>query len=356
MCVCVCVIILSCKKNEELITNTTPNAIPHWAQPTESDVKNFVEQMKSTSNLELRTNYSAAQALVLLNHGLNYQYCRNQEPDASVTYQFIDTLSVTLNQDGSISESNLNTLYAAIATTAGTHFYQQTDTTKRPFAFDINYVGTPVNNVQLVESTFQMVSGLGGGQPHYPYNTGNTWWFYQNYGACPNQNINTFDVCDILRFDLNKNEAYHNKFGGYYFTGKQAVCFFVGNGHNCYGAFEVPLNGFASKTINGNALLNPNDVTYADNWYDFLVFHLFPTPNYHVCLNDSELNYYYQSNKQLAISENPQDKVLGLFEIGWDIIPSGDPPKLSEALLANYYTLNCITIDTDGDELPDGGN
>jgi hypothetical protein len=96
-------------------------------------------------------------------------------------------------------------------------------------------------------------------------------------------------------------------------------------------------------------LLNPNDPTPNDNWYDYLLFHNTEWySNYHLCLTQSEINFHYQEMAALSVDHCPQGKVAGKHEVGSQLLIGSQSKATWFALMrVDYFTRNIITSEGD---------
>lgn len=156
----------------------------------------------------------------------------------------------------------------------------------------------------------------------YPYD--DSWIFGQFYNdvtdVCNTQGVN-LDAPDLFRRDLRENVTFRDKNESYYFKDYHIVCFSSAS-DDCDG-FEIPDGLTADEHIQGNALLNPNDVTPGDNFLDYLLFSNYEgIANFHECLSDTEMNFHYESMEELAIAELPSpigNNVIGQIEVGYNL-------------------------------------
>lgn len=206
-----------------------------------------------------------------------------------------------------------------IAKFAGNNFYNESRSEKAPLVFNMLAVNSTSVYVDI-EATFTMEAGL----PietvdAYPYTES---WHYGQFGndvtnECNNSEDLNFDAPDLFRRDLRNNISYRNN-GHYYLRDPYSVCFNAAS-DNCAIMREIVPAFPIIETIYDNDLVNPNDNTASDNLYDFLLFrnrNLFS--NFDVCLAANEMNFYYESMEDLALSKVPSSAyVIGNIEVGY---------------------------------------
>lgn len=344
--------VLGC--NKDAITEFNSPRAP-GEQSLSLSVRDFVQRaMKQPdpggtlpANLRSNSLFTPAQAMYYLNHGLNYAYCRPNENYARQS-MVSDTFLIPLDTSTMVKEVDLLAIFEQIAEMAGNFYHAVSDTTKQPFHFEI----WPYDNLQAegipIIAVFTMGLGSCSALNSYPYASTDEWYIGPEAGNCYFQ-TQTHDAMDHWRCDLNANLNYRDKHLAYYFTDRYSVCFDPDGRTECQG-YEIEF--LAPHLVVGEIeLLNPNDPTPNDNWYDYLLF--FNTEwysNYHLCLTQSEMNFHYQEMAALSVDHCPQGKVAGKHEVGCQLLID-DKSTWFALMRVDYFTRNVITAE--GDWIPE---
>jgi len=118
---------------------------------------------------------------------------------------------------------------------------------------------------------------------------------------------------------LRRNVAYRNQSEFYYFRDPYAVCF--SGGPSCLFCQELVPLFLVIESYLEYELLNPEDDIQGDNIYDYLVFRNWSAdPNYNVCLDVNEMNFYYESMEDFAFGVLPNPigyRVIAQIEVGY---------------------------------------
>ena len=348
MCVCVCV--TACQKTENAkfnldhvsTSNSELKSIPEFVLQAREHLEQGPVTMRSS------TQYTPAQSLNYLNHGLNYDYCRPDENFA--TYKMVvDSFYLPVDSLNMVDEQDVLDLYADIALMAGNFYHSETNNTKQPFNFELRFY----DNIQVqgapVEAIFIMGVGSCSSLNSYPYTSTDIWYAQPEGGNCY-YNAQVNDAMDHFRCDLNATLNYRNKFIPYYFSDRYSVCFDVFDQHECFGNEIDYLT--PDLVIEGDDLLNPNDVTPNDNWKDKLLFFKTTTQNNALCLTVAEMDFYNEEMSSLSTSYEPTTKVIGKHEVGHDLLLGSG--YNGHVMRVDYYTRNVIEVEEDAEptELP----
>jgi hypothetical protein len=262
------------------------------------------------------TRYTISEALEYLNDGMNYLYCRPGDVyNEGMT--FTDTFSIAISS-GAIEEDDLIDLMDEIAYFAGDLYYADSRTVKEPIIFHMVQVANASSSVANIEATFLMEAGLvSETEDSYPYELDWVYaiWYGENNEECNEQQNNS--ACLLLHRDLNKNLAVRTQYPAFYLKDPEVVCFDPG-GAECVSLHNLPQ--FPHTNIYGESLRNPNDVL--DNLFDFLLFRNNDNyDNFSECLSVNEMNFYYESQEELALDMLPSpanDRVIAALYVGWD--------------------------------------
>jgi len=351
MCVCVCVCVMSCKK--ETLVDASPTA-HQFRTLTQSDYSEFAQRARNSDmggpSLRTETTYTLSEALELLNHSLNLTYCRPDENH----YRYISIVdSVFIPVDGSslVGEEDLADLFNSIALMAGDFYFAQSDTFKQPFNFEIRAYDNLQTEGLPVEVSFTIGAGQCGSLNAYPYQTTDQWEIYPEGGNCCTSQTSS-DALDHWRCDLNANLNYRNKLNPYYyFTDRYSICFdphTSGCEASELGMFVAP-----DEYYYDSQMLYPNDPTEEDNYYDYLLFYNTTNyANYHTCLSQDEMNFYYQKQAALSNYYKPSGKEQGKHNIGFNLWASGSNSTVFSLLRVDYYSINEVENESDAETLP----
>jgi hypothetical protein len=296
------------------------------------------------------TDYTVAEALDYLNDSLNIWYCRPGDEYGS-TVVLIDTFEVDVNGSNEIEEADLEDLALEIATAAGDFFYARGATSKAPFMFDISQAGFISAGSVPMEMVFYMEEGEASDESdEYPYD--GTWPYGNGESiGCPSTPSGV-DAADLFRRDLRRSITYGGKNGngGYAYNRPYSICFNVG-GDNCF-SYEIPDNiPFPDELVDEEDLDNQNDVTNGDNFYDYLIF--FNTSwlsNFHVCLDDEEMNFYFESMEEVAEDElgsgNVGSRYIVQVEVVYNEIFSTETTVFQSYLVTYANIITAIGTET----------
>ncbi len=300
------------------------------------------DNLAPSQDVTFRTTFSTAAALDYLNDSLNIWYCRpGDEYDSTLV--FIDTFEISVDGSNQISKEDLEDLAQEIADTAGVRYYSRSTSNKAPFMFEVRQAGNISGGKLPVQSWFIMEENDPTDESDaHPYS--DSWPYGEGaYLGCPT--VTGVDAPDLFRRDLRKAITYGGKHGkgNFAYNRLYIICFAVLD-NSCYGA-EMP--GLSSdETIDGQDLINPDDVTPYDNLLDYLVFYNYDGyDNYHVCLTASEMNSYYDFMIDLAEDQlggsGVGSRVIVQIECGYE----GLYPAYHSYIFHNYQVLyaNIIT-------------
>jgi len=327
------------------ITNGKSNENPH--------AKYLLEWKKTKNHFTSRGggNLSVSESLDFLKNGMNYLYCRpNDFFLESIVY--LDTFAIAVSS-GQIDEQDLVDLMDEIADFAGGYYYADTRTTKEPIMFDMNQVGSLSPSYVNIEVAFMMEAG----DPiisddSYPYEE--SWlyarWFGEDNPEC-NEEETMKTAPHLLERDLRKILVYRNQTTPFYLINPVAICFDP-FGAECVSHHNLPPVGAPITQWYGYAELdNPNDAT-RDNILDYLLFlNTFYYENFDECLEPEEMNFYYESMKDLILDLLPSpagNNVIGQIEVGWDrLIFQGIVQTIWHPMLV--MTATKVTLDENHD-------
>ncbi len=263
---------------------------------------NYLLKKNGSSNIELRTKtYTVGQSLDFLNDGMNLLYCR-PEFFHQETLVFYDTLNIPISA-GEIEEDDLVYAMDSIASFAGGKYYSEASTNKEPIMINSRQIFSSSPYFITIEAEFIMeVNDVLETEDEYPYEDS---WIYGQWAEdvseeCSIEGANN-DAVDLLRRDLRNDIVFRD--GDYYFTNPTVICLDAGT-HDCISA-EIPVFHHIDESIGLFYLDNTNDM-YGNNLYDALLFTNWDGyENFHECLSDDEMNFYYDSMKDLALGELP---------------------------------------------------
>ncbi len=291
-------------------TNTNLPENPHAKFLMKWNIKNQI--------LPRTDRYSVSEALDYLNDGMNYIYCRPNDYYLE-SLVFVDTFSVPVSS-GEIDEEDLIDLMDDIALFAGDNYYADERTEKEPLIFNMTNIGSPSPSYANIEATFVMEAGVPiSTTDGYPYSDS---WIYGQFNTdvsdqCSDEELN-FDAVDLLERDLRANVSYRNKLEHYTFENPYGICF---NAAKPTCVFQTELCPFFPITEEYCCSELANEDDNVPNFYDYLLFkNDYTLSNYHECLEDNEMNYYYESMADLATGGIPyphDDTEIIQFELGY---------------------------------------
>lgn len=274
---------------------------------------NIYANRGTIQNRDDTTTYTISEAIEYLNDGLNMIYCRPGKDDYNQSLSFTDTnnISVTNNK---ITEANLVELMDSLAYWAGDHYYGDTTTTKTTFAFISRTASSVYNNSIDISTCFIMEKGSEFSSIEtYPY--GKSWPYgFTNNHTCNNEQGGK-DAPDFFRRDLRRALLYRPfVYENYFFTDPYVICF-SSHSDDC-DSYEIPwywADEFQQELDNGS------DDTSGDNYYESPLFYNYGrNPNFHACLDTSEMNFHYLGMKELVEDNKPSGKVIGNIEVGYN--------------------------------------
>lgn len=348
--ICLLLLCHACQK-EALIDN---NALLRTKKLNESNYTSFVNlaktKMLNGANLRTGTTYTLSESLELLNHSLNLAYCRPDENHAGYISVW-DSLMIPVDTSSLAGEDDLADLFEEIATMAGNFFHGQSDTFKQAFNFEIFAYDNLQSGGLPVIAVFTMGIGQCGTLNAYPYQSSDQWEIFPEAGNCYTSSTSS-DALDHWRCDLNANLNYRDKFNPYYyFTDRYSICFSVYS-TDCDGE-EIPYpHLFPDESYYGSDLLFPGDPTPNDNFYDYVTwFNTTYSSNYHTCLSQGEMNFYYQKQAGLSNYYKPSGKNQGKHEVGFNVLYGAGTTTLG-LLRVDYFNVNELESEIDADPLP----
>lgn len=342
----VSLLIYACTKEDSpLAVKSNPAATDDHKQTLDFIKK--AKELKEQGSISLRTEtyYNTADAIALLNDALNLNYCRPSTDYATMKVHK-DTNNLVLTASNTISETNLMALYNNMAMTAGSHFYANANSSKETFAFDVQQANNLNGNTLPLYVYFFLTEGTCPAPSSYPYGVDDDWKWDGDFGKCDNTQLG-FDAADILRCDLRKHKLYRDiRYGAYYFTNRYSICF-APKDDGCFST-EIDYLKPDQSVIEGD-LLNPNDAYPHDNLYDYLIFRVASNnSNYpHSCLSDAEMSFYYEKMSDLCSFYQPNNKVIGNIEVGYNIIGITNSYYF-HTMRVDYWKRNQITGDPNG--------
>ena len=325
-CFCLSVFGTSCEKSDLNQSTNEDLAVPSNTRVSSSYHENhlaYLHRGLDPNQIMVRdSRYSLQDALDLLNDGMNHLYCRPDEY-RNETVSFTDVFSVP-KTSGEIAEGDLANLMDDIALFAGDNYYDESGSNKQPLLFNMTESSGPSPSYFYIEATFIMEKNLlPSGGDNYPYSTDWKWAQLGNdvTNQCNTENVN-LDAADLFRRDLRQHIVYRNNAKKYYFKNPYAVCF-SGASNNC-SSQEIPFTILISEFYDNTDLLNGNDATSSDNFEDLLIFRNYTGyPNFHTCITDDEMNFYYESMYDLALNILPSpvgDNAIMQIEVGYELL------------------------------------
>jgi len=328
------------KEDTPLALKSTTTATDDHKQTLDFIAK--AKELKQYGSISLRTEtyYNTADAIALLNDALNLNYC-TPSTDYATMKVHKDSTNLMVTASHTISETNLLSLYNNMAATSGSHFYADSDNTKEPFAFEVSQANNLNGNALPLYVTFFMTKGTCPAPSSYPYGEEDDWKWGYDEGKCNNP-TDPYDAADLLRCDLRKNKLYKktNKHESYYFSNRFSVCFSRWEATYCAGNEIDYQSVMPDLSIKTEGLINLNDATTNDNFYDYYVYKSDDNlPNPHLCLTDSEMNFYYEKMADLCTNFNPLNKVIGNIEVGYQIL-DGNYLHYFHSMRVDYWKKN----------------
>lgn len=324
---CLVITLFACHKEELIQEEVHTSEVELSDEEIQERAIQIAERRKlpnSTVTLRDGQTYSLDEAEDLLDHSLNYSYCRPQGNYESVEY-YTDTGATNYVSTDTLNETEVDALIDEIECFLSDAYHNQSSAlSKDPISVDLKFV--TVGSSQKLQMHFMIGVGAQTAGSGYPYSSGDYWNLAFDAGLCfsipppPSDE----DAVDQWRRDLNLNEAFklsHKNYTKYIKITRSLYMISGDQGAGYTPGYEVPddilypeVRLFNTDIVNVN---DPNSGDYVIDYWCAI------KRNDQMCLAPNEMNYHYNAMLSGFNNLKTSSEIYVRFEQGYDFFTIG---------------------------------
>lgn len=344
---CLVITLFACHKEELIQEEVHTSEVELSDEEIQERAIQIAERRKlpnSTVTLRDGQTYSLDEAEDLLDHSLNYSYCRPQGNYESVEY-YTDTVATNYVSTDTLNETEIDALIDEIECFLSDAYHNQSSAlSKDPISVDLKFV--TVGSSQKLQMHFMIGVGAQTASSGYPYSSGDYWNLAFDAGLCfsvpppPSDE----DAVDQWRRDLNLNEAFKLSHKNYTKYIKITRSLYMTSAPSFTFGIEVPDDMlFPEVRLYDTDIVNTTD----PNMYDYVMDYWCALKlNNDMCLAPNEMNYHYNTMLSGFNNLKTPSEVHIRFEQGYDFVTPSGPYNIYHTSLSVLGEVIALELET----------